>query len=161
MKVMYKLVMDFHKDKNYHKVLDLYCGTGTIGMLVSKYVEEVVGVELEKSSIDSANLCKELNNIENIKFIQGRVEDNIDFFKEIDSIIVDPPRSGLDKHTIETILKLSPKTISYISCDPATLARDLKMLLTDYNVLEVHPIDMFPNTYHVENVVFLEKNKIQ
>ena len=154
---MYKLVMDFYKDKNYYKVLDLYCGTGTIGMLVSSYVNHVVGVEIEKSSIESALECMKINKINNIEFICGKVEDNIDSFKDIDSIIVDPPRSGLDKYTIDNILKILPKTITYISCDPATLARDLKMLLEKYSILKIHPVDMFPNTYHVENVVFLER----
>jgi 23S rRNA (uracil1939-C5)-methyltransferase len=157
MLVLYKTVMNFYKDKNYDKVLDLYCGTGTIGMLVSSYVKEVIGVEKESSSIVSANLCKKVNNISNISFIHGKVEDKIDLFKDIDSIIVDPPRSGLDNHTLEIIIKLSPKTITYISCDPVTLARDLKVLKDKYQVLEVHPVDMFPNTYHVENVVFLER----
>lgn len=158
MLVMYQLVINFYQDRQYHKVLDLYCGTGTIGMLVSRFVEQVIGVEKEHSSIISANLCKEVNHIPNITFIEGKVEDKIDDFQDIDSIIVDPPRSGLDKHTIDTIRNLNPETITYISCDPATLARDLKILLEDYHVLEVHPIDMFPNTYHVENVVFLKRN---
>jgi len=160
MLTMYRMVMNYYKDKNYHKVLDLYCGTGTIGMLVSPYIEHVVGVELEKSSIESALKCKELNKISNIDFIQGKVEDNIDSFTDIDSIIVDPPRSGLDRHTIDTLLEIKPKSISYISCDPVTLARDLKLLINEYDVLEVHPVDMFPNTYHVENVVFLERKNI-
>lgn len=159
MLVLYGIVMNFYKDKNYYKILDLYCGTGTIGMLVSNYAKQVVGVEKESSSIVSANLCKEINGISNISFIEGKVEDKIDTFKDVDSIIVDPPRSGLDNHSLDIILKLAPKTITYISCDPATLARDLKVLLEDYEILEVHPVDMFPNTYHVENVVFLERKK--
>lgn len=156
---LYGLVIDFYKKKNYQKVLDLYCGTGTIGMLISSYVKEVVGVEKEHSSIVSANLCKEVNGISNISFIEGKVEDKIDLFKDVDSIIVDPPRSGLDNHSLDIIMKLEPKTITYISCDPVTLARDLKILLKDYEVLEIHPVDMFPNTYHVENVIFLEKKQ--
>lgn len=155
MLVLYRIVMNFYKDKDYYKVLDLYCGTGTIGMLISNYVEQVIGVEQESSSIRSANLCKKVNGISNISFVEGKVEDRIDAFKDVDSIIVDPPRSGLDHHTLETILNLSPQTITYISCDPVTLARDLKILLENYNVLEVHPVDMFPNTYHVECVCVL------
>lgn len=158
MLVLYQIVMNFYQQKEYNKILDLYCGTGTIGMLVANYVKKVIGVEKEHFSIVSANLCKEVNHIKNITFIEGKVEDKIDDFQDIDSIIVDPPRSGLDNHTIDTILSLNPKTITYISCDPVTLARDLKILLETYDLLEVHPVDMFPNTYHVENVVFLEKN---
>lgn len=158
---LYKLVMDFYKDKNYYKVLDLYCGTGTIGMLVSNYVNQVIGVEIEKSSIESALECKRLNKIDNIEFICDKVESKIDTFKDVDSIIVDPPRSGLDKYTVDNILKILPKTLTYISCDPVTLARDLKILTEKYNILEVHPVDMFPNTYHVECVVLLYRNDLK
>lgn len=157
MLVLYGIVIDFYRNNNCLKVLDLYCGTGTIGMLVSKYVNNVIGVEVESSSIKSANICKELNSISNIEFIEGKVEDKIDLFKDVDSIIVDPPRSGLDMHTIDIIMKLNPQSIVYVSCDPATLARDLNILKEKYNVLEVHPVDMFPNTYHVETVCILEK----
>lgn len=157
---LYGIVIDFYKNNNCSRVLDLYCGTGTIGMLVSKYVDSVVGVEVESSSIKSANICKKLNGISNIEFIEGKVEDKIDLFKDINSIIVDPPRSGLDVHTIDIIKKLNPKSIVYVSCDPATLARDLNILKEKYNILEVHPVDMFPNTYHVETVCIL-KRKIE
>lgn len=157
MLVLYNLVIDFYKNKNYNKVLDLYCGTGTIGMLISKYVNKAIGVEKESSSIESANLCKEINNITNIEFIEGKVEDKIDLFSDINSIIVDPPRSGLDSNVIKTINKLLPESIVYVSCDPATLARDLKILADKYNIVEVHPVDMFPNTYHVETVCILER----
>lgn len=159
MLILYRMVMNFYQDKEYYKVLDLYCGTGTIGMLVASFVEQVIGVERESSSVVSANLCKKVNNITNITFIEGKVEDKIDTFQDVDSIIVDPPRGGLDHHTLDTILELNPQTVTYISCDPVTLARDLKVLLEDYNVLEVHPVDMFPNTYHIENVLFLERKK--
>lgn len=154
---MYQLVIDFYKDKNYNQVLDLYCGTGTIGMLVSPYIKKVFGVEVEHSSIESANVCKKINMVDNIEFIEGKVEDYIDSFQNIDSIIVDPPRSGLDSYSVDTILKLSPETIIYISCDPATLARDLKMLIINYEILKIYPIDMFPNTYHVECVCVLNR----
>lgn len=154
---LYGIVIDFYKNNNCSKVLDLYCGTGTIGMFVSKYVDSVVGVEVETSSIKSANICKKLNGISNIEFIEGKVEDKIDLFKDVDSIIVDPPRSGLDVHTIDIIMKLNPMSIVYVSCDPATLARDLNLLKEKYNILEVHPVDMFPNTYHVECVCILNK----
>lgn len=159
MLVLYRIVLNYYQNKEYDKVLDLYCGTGTIGMLVSNSVKEVIGVEKEPSSIKSANLCKELNEISNIRFIKGKVEDKIDSFQDIDSIIVDPPRSGLDNHTLEIIVKLHPQSITYISCDPVTLSRDLKTLLDYYDLQEVHPVDMFPNTYHVETIVFLERKK--
>lgn len=157
MKVMYNKVIDYYKEHKDLNVLDLYCGTGTIGMLISKYCNSVVGVEISSDAITSANRCMKRNNIANIKFQLGKVEDKIDMFKDIDSIVVDPPRAGLDKHTIDTILKLNPSSIIYISCDPATLARDLGILKENYSIKEVQPVDMFPNTYHVENICVLER----
>ncbi len=157
---MYRLVIHFYQKKQHQTVLDLYCGIGTIGMLISPYVRKVIGVEQEKSSIQSAKKSKTRNKIPNIEFLQGKVENYIDQFQKIDSIIVDPPRNGLDSYTIKNILKILPETITYISCDPSTLARDLKILSIRYHILKVHPLDMFPNTYHVECVVFLKRQKI-
>jgi len=157
MKKMYKIVIDYYKNKNYSLVLDLYCGTGTIGMLVSKYVKEVIGVEVISDSIKAAKECQKENNISNISFYNGKVENLIDNFKQVESIIIDPPRKGLDKYTIDNILKLNPESIIYVSCDPATLARDLNILKDNYDIIEINPIDMFPNTYHVENTVILER----
>ena len=156
-KLMYNKVIDYYKEHKDLNILDLYCGTGTIGMLVSKYTKSVIGVEINSDAIKSANLCKEVNNISNIEFILGSVEDNIDKFDNIDSIIVDPPRSGLDKHTVSSIMKINPSSIIYISCDIVTLARDLNTLKENYNIKEVTPIDMFPNTYHVETLCILER----
>lgn len=158
MKEMYNRVINFYKENSGLNVLDLYCGTGTIGMLIAKYCNSVIGVEVNSDAIKSANLCKDKNNISNISFYLGKVEGKIDNFKDIDSIVVDPPRSGLDNHTIDTIIKLNPKSMIYISCDPVTLARDLNILKHSYNITEITSIDMFPNTYHVENVVILEKS---
>ena len=154
---LYNKIIDYYKEHNNLKVLDLYCGTGTIGMLISKYCKEVIGVEVNSDAINSANKCKDVNNIKNISFYSGKVEDNIDKFKNIDSIIVDPPRSGLDKFTIDNIIKINPSSIIYVSCDPVTLARDLNILKEKYNILEATPFDMFPNTYHVENLVILKR----
>lgn len=157
--VMYRIVMNYYQNKDYNTVLDLYCGTGTIGMLVSAYCRKVIGVEVEESSIKSALECSKLNNIDNISFMLGKVEDKIDSInsEQVESIIVDPPRNGLDSYTKDTIIKINPQSIVYISCDPVTLSRDLEYLLKYYDLLEVHPIDMFPNTYHVESIVILER----
>lgn len=139
-----------------NKVLDLYCGTGTIGIYVSDYTKEVVGVDYSKSNIKDANKNKELNNLTNITFINNKVENVIDSFKEeFDLVIVDPPRAGLDPKTIENLKRINSKTIVYVSCDLATLARDLKELSTTYNIDYVKPFNMFPRTYHVETVVLL------
>lgn len=150
-------VRNYIKDKNYNKVLDLYCGTGIIGILISDLVGDVVGIEVVKDAVENAMDNKKLNVINNIKFICDKVENRIDEFKNIDLIIVDPPRSGLDKNSVNSILKISPKDIIYISCDPNTLMRDLKILSSDYNIKEISIADMFPNTYHLETIVFLKK----
>lgn len=157
MKKLYQVVMDYYQDKNYQTVLDLYCGTGTIGMLVSSYVKELIGVEVVHDSIIAANQNQKINQLPNVTFLEGKVENHISKFQNIDSIILDPPRSGLDSKTRETILKIAPQSIVYISCDPATLARDLKELLEDYTIVKVHLVDMFPNTYHVECVCVLSR----
>lgn len=156
-KELYGLVIDYVKDKKFNNILDLYCGTGTIGMLVSKYVNKVTGIDVVSDSIEAANINKEINNIDNIDFILGKVEDNIDKFNNIDLIIVDPPRSGLDNKTINNIIKILPKSLVYVSCGPDTLIRDLEVLKEKYKIIKVNVVDMFPNTYHVESVVILEK----
>ena len=154
---LYDKAISYLKDKNYKKVLDLYCGTGTIGILASDYVKEVIGIEINKSSYQDALKNKELNNITNIEFINGKVEDHIDEFIDIDAVIVDPPRSGLDKYTIENIIKIRPQIVIYVSCDPITLARDIKLLDLKYEAKEITPFDMFPNTHHCESVCILER----
>ena len=143
---------------NPKNVLDLYCGTGTIGIYIADLVENVTGIEVIKDAVLDANFNKELNNIDNISFILGKVEDKIIVIKDnIDLIIVDPPRSGLDKKVISVINKIKAKNIIYVSCNPITLVRDLKLLKDNYNIEYIKPYDMFPNTYHVECVVLLER----
>ena len=156
MKELYGIIIEYYKKNKFNQVLDLYCGTGTIGMLVSTYVKKVIGVEVIEDAIISAKMNQQLNGINNIEFLLGKVEDYIESFHSIDSIIVDPPRSGLDKVTIDNILKMEPKSIIYVSCDPSTLVRDLNILNEKYNILETHLVDMFPNTYHVECVCVLK-----
>jgi 23S rRNA (uracil1939-C5)-methyltransferase len=154
-KNLYDEALNIVKCKNPNKVLDLYCGTGTIGIYVSKYCNEVIGIDYNKSNIEDANNNKILNNINNINFICDKVENKIDTFKDIDLIIVDPPRAGLDNKTKDYLKIINPETIIYISCDPVTLFRDLKDLEDTYNVLSIKPYNMFPRCYHVENVVLL------
>lgn len=141
------------KDSN---VLDLYCGTGSIGIYIANKCKSVIGVELIKEAIDDAKLNAEINNINNIDFICKSVE-NISGYKEIDTIIVDPPRVGLDKKAIDNILEINPNNIIYVSCNPVTLARDLNSLKNNYIINSIKLFDMFPNTYHVETVFFLER----
>lgn len=137
-----------------NRLLDLYCGTGSIGIYASDFTKEIIGVDYSKSNIEDANKNKKLNNLKNITFINDKVENVIDTFKDVDMIIVDPPRAGLDQKTINNIEIISPRHLIYVSCDPATLARDLN-LLTNYEVEEVTPFNMFPRTYHVECVSVL------
>jgi len=152
---LYNEVIKMIGNNRYNKALDLYCGTGTIGIFVSEYAKKVVGIEVVKDAVDSANVNKKINNIKNITFINGKVEDNINNFLDVDLVIVDPPRSGLDKKTINSLLKIKANKIIYVSCDPMTLARDLNVLKQLYNIDEITPVDMFPNTYHVECVCSL------
>lgn len=153
---LYNEVINNIKDNNYNNALDLYCGTGTITLELSKYVDNVTGIEVVKSAIDDALYNKEINGIDKVNFICGKVEDYIDKFKDIDLVVVDPPRSGLDNKTRKCLLEMKAKTICYVSCGLDTLVRDLKELSNCYDILSITPVDMFPNTYHVENVVILE-----
>lgn len=137
-------------------VLDLYCGTGTIGIYVSDYCKKIIGVDYNKSNIADANKNKELNNCNNIEFICDKVENQIDKFNNIDIVIVDPPRAGLDSKTKDYLKRISSKKIIYISCDPVTLMRDINDL-DSYSVKYIKPFNMFPRTYHVECVCLLER----
>ena len=149
-----KNIVDIVKPK---KVLDLYCGTGTIGIYISDSIEELIGVDYSQSGINDANKNAELNDVKNAKFICDKVENVIEQFNDIDLVIVDPPRAGLDSKTIGNIKRIGAKDLIYISCDPVTLARDLKELSDFYNVVEVKPYNMFPRTYHIENFVYLKR----
>lgn len=147
---------------NDTKVLDLYCGTGTIGIYLADKVNQVLGIEINKSAINDALMNKKINNLENIDFKLGDVEDvlNNNSFKA-DCIVVDPPRAGLGNMVIKNIFKIQPQKLIYVSCDPVTLARDLNILKDKYDVVEITPFDMFSNTYHVECVGLLCLKKCQ
>ena len=138
-------------------VLDLYCGTGTIGIYISKNVKQVLGVEINQSAINDAKENKKINNIKNISFIcedSSKVLKNIKYKPNV--VIVDPPRSGLTKKLIYDLLKIKANKIIYVSCNPLTLVRDLNLLENKYDVVSVTPVDMFPNTHHVECVCVLK-----
>lgn len=156
---LYDEVLNVIKNEKPKKVLDLYCGTGTIGIYVSDFVDSVIGVDYSKEGINDANKNKKLNDCKNIKFICDKVENVIDQFEDIDMVIVDPPRAGLDNKTIDNIKRIAADTVVYVSCDPATLGRDLKYLSDSYDVIEVKPFNMFPRTYHIENFVLLRRKK--
>ena len=151
----------YSKIKEYVKtnknILDLYCGTGSIGIFVSEN-NNVLGIEVNEYAIKDAIENAKLNNIKNIDFIcgeSGKTLNNIKFKPDV--IIVDPPRAGLSKEAIDNIFKLSPKELIYVSCDPMTLVRDLNLLNKKYEIIELTPYDMFPNTKHVECLTYMLK----
>lgn len=158
---LYELgVQAAHITKN-DVVFDLYCGIGTISLFMAKYAKKVYGIEIVEDAVKDANINSKINNIKNTEFIAGDVEkvlDNLINVRNIipDIIMVDPPRKGLDNKSIENILKIVPKKIIYISCNPATLVRDLSKLEGKYEILSIKPVDMFPFSKHVECVSVLE-----
>ena len=142
-------------------VFDLYCGIGTISLFMSKYAKKVYGIEIVEEAIEDAKENAKINKMDNTEFISGDVEEVLDDLinnKKIipDVIMVDPPRKGLDNKSVENILKVSPKKVVYISCNPATLVRDLAKFEEKYEIKTIKPVDMFPFSKHIENVSFLE-----
>ena len=143
-------------------VYDLYTGTGTIANFVAKKARKVIGIEYVPEAIEDAKINSEINHIDNTLFYAGDMKDILtdDFIAEHgrpDIIITDPPRAGMHPDVVKTILRAAPQRIVYVSCNPATQARDLQELDADYKVAEVQPVDMFPHTPHVENVILLNK----
>ena len=143
-------------------VYDLYSGTGTIGLFLAGQAGKVVGIEYIDEAIQDARVNAELNGIGNAVFFSGDIKDLLteEFVREQgqpDVLITDPPRAGMHKDVVDVMLTVSPARIVYVSCNPSTQARDLQLLSEKYRVLEIQPFDMFPQTYHVENIVLLER----
>lgn len=151
---MFNYIKDICKKNNASRVIDLYCGCGSISLIIADIVDYVYGVEVNKQSIIDANENKLFNNISNVEFIRDTT-DNIEDISDFDTMIIDPPRSGLSKKVIDKIINSNIKNIIYVSCDPITLRRDLLLLKNKYNIDSITTFDMFPNTYHVENVCTL------
>lgn len=159
---LYKVTRDFAMLKGDEIVYDLYTGTGTIANFVAKMAKRVIGIESVPEAIEDAKLNSELNKIDNTVFYAGDMKDmlNEDFILahgKPDVIITDPPRAGMHADVVDVLIKSQTSRIVYVSCNPATQARDLAMLDAAYKVVAVQPVDMFPQTAHVENVVLLEK----
>lgn len=157
---LYKVAREFAQLSGNELVYDLYTGTGTIANFVAHNAKKVIGIEYVPEAIEDAIVNSKLNNIENTLFFAGDMKNvlNADFIAEHgrpDVIITDPPRAGMHDDVIETILFAEPQRIVYVSCNPATQARDLSLLDSKYRVARVQPVDMFPHTHHVENVVLL------
>ncbi|MBR3116647.1 MAG: 23S rRNA (uracil(1939)-C(5))-methyltransferase RlmD [Bacilli bacterium] len=138
---------------------DLYSGTGTIALSLAKKSRRVIAIESNESAVEDAKENMVLNGLDNIEFKLGRVEDLIDELIElnIDTLVLDPPRTGSDKRSLRALLKIKPKNIIYISCNPVTLARDYNVIRNLYDIKDIQPFDMFPNTHHVETVMVLER----
>lgn len=159
---LYKVARDFAGLTGNELVYDLYTGTGTIANFVSRQARKVIGIEYVPEAIEDAKVNSAINGIDNTLFYAGDMKDILtqDFINEHgrpDVIITDPPRAGMHNDVIDTILFAEPQRIVYVSCNPATQARDLQLLDAKYRVMAVQPVDMFPHTHHVENVVLLEK----
>ena len=157
---LYSVARKFAALTGSELVYDLYTGTGTIANFVARQARAVVGIEYVPEAIEDAKVNAELNQIDNASFFAGDMKDILtrEFLEEHgrpDVIITDPPRAGMHKDVVDTILFAAPKRIVYVSCNPATQARDLQLLNADYKVEAVQPVDMFPHTHHVENVVLL------
>ena len=159
---LYSVAREFAGLTGNELVYDLYTGTGTIANFVAKKAKEVIGIEYVPEAIEDAKVNSEVNGIENTLFFAGDMKDILtdEFIAEYgrpDVIITDPPRAGMHPDVVKTILNAAPDRIVYVSCNPATQARDLQAMDAEYKVAEVQPVDMFPHTPHVENVVLLTK----
>ena len=161
---LYKVAREFAELSGAETVYDLYTGTGTIANFIARNAKKVVGVEYVPEAIEDAKINSEINNIKNTHFYSGDMKEtlNSEFIKQNgqpDVVITDPPRAGMHKDVVDTLLKILPEKIVYVSCNPATQARDISLLNERYKTTRVQPVDMFPHTHHVENVVLLEKTK--
>lgn len=159
---LYKVTRNLANLSGNERVYDLYTGTGTIANFIARNAKEVIGIEYIPEAIEDAKENSRINNIENTTFYAGDMKDLLtqDFITEHgqpDVIITDPPRAGMHKDVVEVILKTAPSRIVYVSCNPATQARDVELLSEKYKVTAIQPVDMFPHTQHVENVISLEK----
>ena len=160
-KVLYQKAIELAEITNDDVLLDAYCGVGTIGIIASQNAKKVIGVELVKDAVDNAIYNAKLNNIKNISFFcQDATQFMINMARrkeQLDVLMMDPPRSGSTKEFLDVVIKLSPKRIVYVSCNPYTQVDDLKLLLNNYVIKMIQPVDMFPQTSHVETIVLMSK----
>jgi len=155
---LYDTIAKFAALRGSEQVLDLYSGTGTIPIYLSKEALAVTGMELNEQAVMDARVNCEINGVQNCSFIVGDIRELLKEGKATAEVVVaDPPRSGMHKDVTENLLETAPGRIVYVSCNPATLARDLALLSKGYEICEIQPVDMFPHTHHVESVARLEK----
>ncbi|MEK4354656.1 23S rRNA (uracil(1939)-C(5))-methyltransferase RlmD [Paenibacillus sp. FSL R5-0475] len=164
--VLYGKTVEYAGLTGNETVIDAYCGIGTISLFLAQHAKQVYGVEIVREAIEDARANATLNGMDNVVFEVGASEDVIPNWKEqgitADIIVVDPPRKGCDPRLLETILAMKPERVVYVSCNPSTLARDLRVLEDGgYKTVEVTPVDMFPHTVHVESVALLVRNPCQ
>ncbi len=152
---LYATVEDFVGDNNL-LIWDLYSGTGTIALFLSQHAQKVVGFELVESAVEDARKNSIRNQVNNCEFVQGDIRENIHQRKEQPDVVVcDPPRSGIHQDILKELIRIAPRKIVYVSCNPTTMARDIKILSPYYDLEVVQPVDMFPHTYHIESVAKL------
>jgi 23S rRNA (uracil1939-C5)-methyltransferase len=157
---LYETVGRYAGLKGTETVLDLYCGTGTIAIWLARQAAAVIGLELVESAVTDARKNCRSNGIDNCRFILGDIKDTLETIDTApDLLVIDPPRAGMHKDVIKQVLRLAPQKIVYVSCNPATMARDLIELKEIYDVEEVQPVDMFPHTFHIESVARLVRKK--
>ena len=155
-KNLYDEIIELANFKKNEIILDLYCGVGSIGLYIASYVKKVIGIEINYDSILDANKNMKLNKIKNVECLCLNVNKaNVSFM--FDTVIIDPPRSGLDTKTINILKHLKSNKIIYVSCNPITLKRDIKALEESYEVLDITPVDMFPKTYHIETITLMSR----
>lgn len=161
---LYTKVSEYAALQGREIVVDLYSGTGTIPIWLSDQAKMIYGIEIVKSAVVDAKLNARLNKIDNCEFLEGDIKDvlpqlekKLGLNQNIDVMIIDPPRTGMHKDVVKQVLAIAPGKIVYVSCNPATLARDLEMLELKYEIKEIQPIDMFPHTYHIESIALLNR----
>lgn len=154
---MYGKVREYAGDIKGRKILDLYCGTGTIGITLARDAKEVLGIELVDEAVQAARENARLNNIDNCQFFVGDASEALSSIgMRPDIVIVDPPRPGIGAKTARDIIGLAPDVIVYVSCNPLSLMEDLKIWNNDYSIKRIINVDMFPHTSHIECVVLIE-----
>ncbi len=159
--VLYSTALEYAALTGQETVFDIYCGIGTISLYLAKKAKHVIGIEVVPQAIEDARQNAAVNQLENATFYVGKAEEVVpELYGQgitADVAVIDPPRKGCDKRVLETLLSMKPTRIVYVSCDPHSLARDLRVLLSEYRLTEVQPVDMFPHSMHVETVVKLER----
>ncbi len=155
---LYEKTRQYAELQGHETVLDLYSGTGTIAIYLADSAKQIVGIEQVESAVRDAERNCRINHVSNCRFVQGDIKDKLPQLAEKPQVVViDPPRAGMHKDVIQQVLRLAPARIVYVSCNPASLARDVGLLGESYDLLEVQPVDMFPHTYHIETVAKLGK----